>query len=193
MTPVLLTVDRLALREFAQDDWQAVHEYAADPEVVRYMTWGPNDEEQTRGFIRRGMAGQEEFPRRKYELAIVLQAETRLIGGCGIVVSDPDDNGGWIGYCFNRRYWGQGYATEAATALLAFGFAQLGLHRIWATCDPANLASAHVLEKSGMQREGHLREHKWEKGRWRDSLLYAVLEHEWRGRREATGGSLWPR
>jgi len=72
------------------------------------------------------------------------------------------------------------YATEAARALLTFGFGQLRLHRIFATCDPANTASARVLEKIGMQREGLLREHEWVKGRWRDSFLYAILDHEWK-------------
>ena len=61
-----------------------------------------------------------------------------------------------------------------------FGFGELGLHRIFATCDPRNIGSRRVLEKAGMQCEGILREHKWQKGEWRDSCLYAMLEHEWR-------------
>jgi ribosomal-protein-alanine N-acetyltransferase len=79
----------------------------------------------------------------------------------------------------NRKFWRQGYATEVAQALLKFGFNQLKLHRIFATCDPENIASAHVMEKIGMQQEGHIREHKLAKGKWRDSLLYAILDHEW--------------
>jgi ribosomal-protein-alanine N-acetyltransferase len=102
-----------------------------------------------------------------------------LIGACGIYVSNPDGQEGWIGYVFNRNFWGRGYATETAKALLKFGFNQLNLHRIFATCDPANIASAHVLEKISMQREGHLREHKMAKGKWCDLLLYAILDYEW--------------
>ncbi len=179
MKRLWLTTDRLLLRDFDELDWQALHEYACDPEVVRHMEWGPNTEEESRDFIRWAIAYQKEQRRRNYELAVVLKTEDRLIGGCGIHVSEPDSREGFIGYCFNRLFWGQGYATEAARALLEFGFNQLGLHRIFATCDPENIASAHVLEKIGMQREGHLREHKWAKGKWRDSLLYAVLEQEW--------------
>ena len=63
-------------------------------------------------------------------------------------------------------------------AIVEFGFSKLGLHRIFGTCDPANTASVRLLEKVGMQREGHLREHKWGKGKWRDSFLYAILEQE---------------
>jgi len=71
--------------------------------------------------------------------------------------------------------------TEAAQIIVGFGFEELSLHRIYATCDPANVRSAKVMEKLGMRWEGHFREHQFVKGTWRDSLLYAVLEHEWRG------------
>lgn len=179
MKHLSLTTERLVLREFDELDWQAVHEYASDPEVVRYMEWGPNTEDESRNFIRQAIAYQQEQPRRNYEFAVVLKARDRLIGGCGIHVSNPDSREGWIGYCFNRHFWGQGYATEAARALLTFGFDRLKLHRVFATCDPANIVSISVLEKIGMQREGHLREHKWAKGRWRDSFLFAILDHEW--------------
>jgi RimJ/RimL family protein N-acetyltransferase len=166
------------LRDLKEDDWQSVHSYASDPEVVRYMDWGPNTEEETRNFSQRAIASQREQPRRNYTLAIVLKGEDRLIGSCGLHVSNTDNREGWLGYCLNRDYWKKGYATETAQALLAVGFKQLGLHRVSATCDPANIASAHVLEKIDMQREGHLRERKWAKGRWRDSFLCAILNYE---------------
>lgn len=176
----VIRTQRLLLRDFEKTDWKAVHSYASDLEVVRYVDWGPNTEEETKNFIHQAVACQKEQPRRNYTLAIVLKTENRLIGGCGIHVSNPDNQEGWIGYCLNRSFWGQSYASETANVLLKFGFDQLKLHRIFATCDPANIASAHVLEKIGMKREGHLREHKWAKGKWRDSLLYAILDYEWK-------------
>lgn len=177
---VVIHTDRLVLRELDETDRQPVHSYASDPEVVQYMDWGPNTEEETKSFIRRSIDYQKKKPRQNYTLAITLKADDRLIGGCGIHVTNPDNQEGWLGYCLNRDFWRQGYATETAKALLEFGFKQLRLHRIYATCDPVNVASAHVLDKIGMQREGHLREHKWTKGRWQDSLLYAILENEWK-------------
>lgn len=179
MKHLLLTTKHLVLREFDELDWQAVHEYASDPEVVRYVKFGPNTKKETQDFVRRAIASQQEQPCRDYQFAVVLKTEEQLIGGCGINISNPDHREGWIGYCFNRHFWGQGYATEAAKVLLTFGFNQLKLHRIFATCDPKNIASKCVLEKIGMQREGLLREHEWVKGIWRDSFLYAILEHEW--------------
>ena len=71
-----------------------------------------------------------------------------------------------MGYELAPRYWGCGYATEAAAALLAFGFRELKLHRVWAQCIAENTASAHVLEKIGMRQEGRLREQERMQGRW---------------------------
>jgi len=61
---------------------------------------------------------------------------------------------------------------------LCSAFQDLGVHRVFATCDPANIASYRVMEKIGMKREGYMREHKFAKGKWRDSLIYSILEHE---------------
>ena len=74
----------------------------------------------------------------------------------------------------------KGYASEAAKEIIRFGFEDLNLHRIFATCDPNNIGSAKVLEKIGMKREGRLRQHKWRKGEWRDSFLYSILEQEYK-------------
>lgn len=171
-----LESERLLLRDFVEDDWRAVHGYSSDPEVVRFMVWGPNDEAQTHAFIKRMLAQPVQQPRSAYELAVVRKADGQLIGACGLRLRSVEDREGDIGYVFSRAAWGQGYATEAARTMIDAGFRQAGLHRIYATCDPRNLASARVLEKSGMQREGRLRQHKLAKGAWRDSLLYAVLE-----------------
>src|SRR3712207_3871409 len=72
--------------------------------------------------------------------------------------------------------------------MLDLGFRELGLHRIWADCDPANTASWRVLEKNGLRREGHLRENASIKGQWVDSLIYAVLSGEWMARPSASHG-----
>ena len=171
---------RLLLREFEEDDWRAVHEYGSDPEVVTFVPWGPNTEEESRDFIARQIALQGEHPRNHYGFAVILKHQNQLIGSIGLNVTSRDNREGWIGYCFTRSLWRRGYATEAAQAVVAFGFKQLGLHRIFATCDVENMASARVLQKTGMRREGHLREHNWQKGQWRDSFLYAVLEQDWK-------------
>jgi|RhiMetdeSRZDD1v2_1073273.scaffolds.fasta_scaffold194735_4 ribosomal-protein-alanine N-acetyltransferase len=180
MSLLPLQTDRLRLRDFVVDDWRAVHAYAADPEAVRYMEWGPNDEATTRMFVERVTAVQHAQPRLDFDLAITLRVSGELIGSCGFHIADPQNRAGWIGYILAPGHWGHGYATEAARALLRLGFVDCGLHRIWATCDPRNMASAHVLEKLEMRREGHLRENKLQRGNWRDSYLYAILDTEFR-------------
>jgi [ribosomal protein S5]-alanine N-acetyltransferase len=173
-----LETERLILRDFREDDWQSVQEYASDPEVVRYMFWGPNTEQQTKYFIRKVLAGQKEQPRISFDIVLINKADSRLIGAGGLYLRSAENKEGEIGYVLNRRFWNQGFVTEAARKLVAFGFKELGLHRIYATCDPANTGSFRVMEKIGMQREGYLRDHKLMKGTWRDSLLYSILEHE---------------
>jgi len=115
-------------------------------------------------------------------LAITLKETGQLIGGCSL--HKNKDEGASIGYTLNRQFWGKGYTTELARALLTFGFTQLNLHRIFALCDEENRTSAHVLEKIGMRREGHLIQDIRLKGQWRNSYLYAILEPEWRAGQE---------
>ncbi|MEN8173053.1 MAG: GNAT family protein [Chloroflexota bacterium] len=179
-TKIRLKTNRLILREYSRSDIESVHAYAKDPEVVSFMTWGPNTIDQTQSFIELTIAQQGELPRLHYHFAVV-QADTKIIiGGCGIHFQSDNLQIAYIGYTFNRYFWGHGFASESAKCLLQFGFEEHNANRIWATCDPENTASARVLEKVGMQREGRLREHKWHKGAWRDSYLYAILAHEWK-------------
>jgi ribosomal-protein-alanine N-acetyltransferase len=171
-----IITDRLLIRDFTHDDWLEVHTYASDPEVAKFMIWGPNNEEETKGFINSTIEMQQREPRVDFECAVILQETDQFIGGCGL---RKEGMIGEIGYCFNPHYWRKGYASEAASALIYYGFKELALHRIFATCRPDNIGSAKVMEKVGMQREGHLREHMWHKGKWHDSYLHSILENEW--------------
>ena len=173
-----ILIERLKLREITQNDFQAVHEYASDPETVRYMPFGPNTEEETREFIDRNLRRQKEQPRTDYGLGIVLKHEDRLIGACGI--HGVTEIQARIGYILNRSYWGYGYATEAAKGLVDHLFNELGVHRVYASCDPENHASVRVLEKVGMSLEGRLRENMIIHGEYRDSLIFGILVNEWK-------------
>jgi RimJ/RimL family protein N-acetyltransferase len=129
---------------------------------------------------------QEERPRTHFQLAIVLKETARLIGSCGIRqrpqvqygISSPSEAD--IGYELDSAHWDHGYATEAVERLLAFGFDELGLHRVWAFCLVENTASWRVMERAGLRREGLLRDNVWLRGRRWDTAVYGVLEGEWR-------------
>jgi ribosomal-protein-alanine N-acetyltransferase len=184
----VITTDRLVLRDFVPDDWREVHEYAVDPAVYKFMPWGPNSEEETREFVSRAIEKASRPVRLCYELAVTLRDGGKLIGGAGIRAANESFGSADMGYCLRHDAWGLGHGTEVARALIGFGFGTLGLHRIWATCDTENRASAAVLEKSGMTLEGVMRDDTWLRGKWRSSRLYAILEGEWdpRTRRERT-------
>jgi ribosomal-protein-alanine N-acetyltransferase len=180
---VVLASPRLRYRELALDDYDAVHAYASDPEVVRYLGWGPNTEQDTRDFLERAVAGASAEPREKHELAVVTADDGRLVGSVGLYLA-PADEQAMLGYCYHPDAWGRGLATEAAETMLDFGFGVLLLHRIWAGCDPDNVGSVRVLEKIGMTREGRLREATKIRGEFRDTLVYGLLAREWRARKE---------
>jgi len=179
----ILATDRLILREFVEDDWRATLAYQSDPLYLRYYAWTHRTENDVRAFVGAFIAQQAEQPRRKFQLALVLKENGRLVGSGGVRVNDPEGRQADIGYEIDPRLWGQGLATEAARELLRFGFDDLGMHRLSGDCVADNAASARVMEATGMRREAHLHESAWFKGRWWDTLVYAVLEDEWRAAR----------
>jgi len=176
-----IETDRLLLREFAEDDWHDVHAYAADPEVVKFMDWGPNTEEDTKAFIALAMDLQHQTPRRSYELAVVFKATGRLIGGASLRVQAGDPRTAELGYTFHPGAWGRGLATEAAKALVQFGFQRLGVQRVFATCRPENTASYRVLRKAGLHFEEYLQNVKIVRGQLVDAFLCGLAREEWAG------------
>ena len=176
---MILTTERLLLREFSDDDWLDLHAIESDPEVARYQAFEPRTPADAQAYLKRTMASAREEPRHTYDLAVVLRASGSLVGRCGLNITNADSREAVVWYTLHRSLWGQGYIPEALQCLVDFGFRELGLHRIWADCDPSNRASYRVLEKIGMRREGRLRENAWVKGAWVDSLIYAVLDREW--------------
>jgi len=173
---MIIETERLILRDFVANDFEDIHVYASEPAVVKYMLWGPNSKEDTQNYMNMLTDMQKQKPRIGYELAVVTKENNQLIGGCGIHIVSPSQ--GELGYCFNHNYWGSGFASEAAAALVKYGFRELGLNRIYATCRPGNVGSAKVMRKIGMTYEGHLREHLHSKGKWHDSYQYSILESE---------------
>jgi RimJ/RimL family protein N-acetyltransferase len=167
-----LVTERLVLREYAADDFDAVHRFASDPDSVRFVAWGPNTREQTRGFIEYWLEEQAASPRTGFTFAVT-EPGGEPFGSVGLYRNG--DHQADIGFTISPDRWGAGYATEAGRALLRFGFEELGIHRIYATCRPDNVGSWRVLEKIGMSREGLMRGHILIRGEWRDSLLYAAI------------------
>jgi RimJ/RimL family protein N-acetyltransferase len=176
-----ITTERLILREFVADDWPAVLAYQSDPRYLRLYAWTGRAEPEVRAFVQMFLEQQAAQPRREFQLAMTLPGNEWVIGNCGLRRKSENDWEADIGYELAPEHWGKGYATEAARALIAFGFRELGLHRLSAWCVADNTASARVLEKCGLRLEGRLRENEFYKGRWWDTLLYGMLKSEWSG------------
>ena len=168
---------RLTLRDFRASDVDGVFAYASDPEVTRFMFYGPCDKADTQAYLHRMLQSQTEVPRRTWEVAVVRTGDGQLIGACDLTLEEALTAD--VGYILARDAWGQGYATEIARTLLRAGFEQLGLQRIFAICDMRHLASVHVLEKAGLRRETTLYGYKEAKGRAWDMYRYALTYHEW--------------
>jgi ribosomal-protein-alanine N-acetyltransferase len=179
---VQINPSRLLLREYVEDDWRAVLEYQRDPRYLRFYAWNDRTEQDARAFVQQFIEARLEQPRTKFAFAVTLRATGEVIGNCNIRKNQSEDRVAEIGYELAPAHWGNGYATEAACAIVAMGFNELKLHRIAAWCIAENTASARVLEKIGMRLEGRLREQEWMKGRWWDALLYGILEEEWTAR-----------
>ncbi len=177
----MIETHRLCIRSFRQDDWQAVHAYSTDPKVVQYVPGEFPSEAQTQAVIRSWMHGQTDDPPH-YDFAVTVPPDDFVIGWCCLQVSSSDTRLGELMYVFNRQFWKQGYASEAAQAIVNYGFSELKLHRIWATCRPENIGSWRILEKLGMQREGLLRENTWIRGSWYNSYLYGIIDYEWKAK-----------
>ncbi|MDQ7094454.1 GNAT family protein [Desulfosporosinus sp. PR] len=172
-----LETDRLFIRELDYKDFDDIHRIKSNEEVVRYITWGPNDEIQTRKALDKQIGFQEDLDRTKYVLGIVLKSIDQLIGNG--LMSIKDNETGEIGYFFHPEYWGKGFGTETGRALIKFGFAKLNLHRIIAMCDVENAASIKILKKLGMRQEGHFIKDQKIRGVWRDNLLFALIREEY--------------
>jgi len=174
-----LTTERLILREFRENDWPDVLAYQANPLYLRFYEWTGRTSEAVQEFVQMFLDQQQEQPRTKFQFAVTLKSNYQLIGTCGIRIASADAHEGDIGYELSPKHWGQGYTTEAARAVVQFGFTELRLHRIWSWCIADNVGAARVLEKLGMRLEGRLRDKEYFKGRWWDTLLFAILDHEW--------------
>ena len=178
----VLTGPRVVLRRFQPADVAGFVAYRSSAEVARFQSWdAPYPLAEGEGFIRRMMNQHPDTAGDWFQFAVALRPAGPLIGDCAAMTRADDPRQCEIGFTIAGEHQGHGYATEAAGLLVGYLFADRGKHRITACCDARNTASAAVLERLGMRREGHLRESTWAKGEWTDDLLYALLRHEWRG------------
>jgi RimJ/RimL family protein N-acetyltransferase len=175
-----LTGDRVVVRRFRLADVAEFVAYRSCARVARFQSWDtPYPREEGERFIRQMMRQHPDTAGEWFQFAVALRPGGQLIGDCAAMPQSDDPRQCEIGFTLASEYQGHGYATEAARLLVGYLFTERGKHRVTASCDARNAASASVLERLGMRQEGHLRQGTWAKGEWTDDLLYGLLHHEW--------------
>lgn len=179
-----IETERLLLRPFTRGDVDAVFAYRQRDDVARFLFDEPMSRESCAEAVQ-ARVGQTGFEKEgdKIFLAVERRDDRAMIGEVSLILRSAGARQAELGYIFHPEFHGYGYATEAGDAVLRLGFAGAGMHRIYAQCDARNTASARVMERLGMRREAHFREHALVKGVWDEELIYAILEDEWRARR----------
>ena len=174
--PLPIETSRLRLRRFAPGDLAAYHALRAREDIHRWLYTEPATEAESRASLEQRMA-------RPVETGVPLVAEIaatgEFAGDVSLMVGEHRQ--AEIGFVFDPRHQGRGYATEASAAVVALAFDVYDVHRVYGRLEARNIASARVLEKLGMRREAHLVENEWVKGEWQSELIYALLAREWRG------------
>lgn len=174
----MIQTQRLVIRAFRPGDAEALYEYLSNPLTYRFEPGEPITFEQARGLALERSQGSDFW-------AVEWMEAQKLVGHLYFKQVEPAELLTWeLGYIFNPAYQNQGYASEAAAALVRYGFEHWGIHRVTAHCNPQNIASWKVMEKIGMTREGHLRQniffHRDAKGEpiWIDSFEYGLLQDD---------------
>lgn len=173
-----LETPRLLLRRITVEDLEDVFDYAHDPRTSEYLLWSPHE---TKFFTRNYLQYlQKAYAKGTFQdFAVVWKENGKMIGTAGYTTIDERHSRAEIGYVLHPDYWGMGIAAEAAEELLAFGFREMGLHRIEAHYMVENTRSRRVMEKCGMHFEGVLQESMFVKGAYRDIGICAILQEEY--------------
>jgi RimJ/RimL family protein N-acetyltransferase len=176
--------DRLLLRPLHEADAAALVAYHSSADVHRFLPMDPMDTDGVLQRLRHGLWSRSTLDEEGdiLFLGVELIATGELIGDMMLRWLSAKDRCGEIGYVINPAHGGNGYATEAARAILHLGFDELGLHRMIARIHPANTASLRLAERLGMRREAHLVQNHWHKDGWADEVDFGLLEDEWNER-----------
>ncbi len=174
--PERFETERLILRKPRLDDAPAIFTaYAQDPEVTRYLTWRPHkDVEETYAIVKLMLKLWDEG--KAYSYAITFRDSGSVVG---MIAMHPDGFKVGIGYVLAHPHWGKGYMTEALRTIVKWALSRPDVYRVFAICDVENPASARVMEKAGMLREGLLRRnsiHPNVSAEPRDSFIYATVK-----------------
>ena len=172
----ILETERLVLRKLKIEDADEMYIYASNDDVTKYVLWDSHTSpEQTKRFLQFMI---DKYEQENYAWAVTLKDSDEFIGTIDYVMLDHNEHIGEIGYALSHLYWGKGYMSEAAKAILHYGFTELHLERIQARCFAENIGSERVMQKAGMVYEGTMRKAKLAKGTYYDLKMYSMIREE---------------
>lgn len=166
----ILETDRLILRPITLEDAEDLFEYASDDENTKHTFPTHKSIEETEWVIANLFMSAP-----LGNFAIELKENNKMIGTCDLRVNEGEKSAE-LAYAINKKYWGNGYAPEAAKKLLDLAFNDLKIERLWAKFSSQNPASGRVMEKIGMEKEGVLRHTKNLCGDFVDQVVYSRIE-----------------
>ncbi|MGE4063871.1 MAG: GNAT family N-acetyltransferase [Rhodospirillaceae bacterium] len=170
---------RLHIRDYTVADTPAVFQYVSDPAYWQHQRSEPPSAQQIDTLIKWVVNEQATTPRLAYFLAVTSKTTGEIIGEAVLKITNAAERQGELGFGIAPRFWKQGYGTEVTAAILEAAFSQLKLHRLSGQCSPENKGSIRVMQKTGMAREGLLRDVHFGRGKWWSTVIYGVLEHEY--------------
>jgi len=172
---VTLETERLILRKFTKEDAEAVfRNWASDDEVTKYLTWPTHRSVEASAWYM-DFCLESYKKDDSYQWGIELKETGELFGNISVVRMNEDVDSVELGYVIGRRFWGNGYTTEAVKAVIRFLFEEVGANRIAARHDPNNPNSGRVMQKAGMQYEGTLRQCDRNNQGIVDCAVYSIL------------------
>ena len=173
-----LETKRLILRRIAMRDAGDIFAYSKDPEVARHVLWSAQkDISEAKDYCR--------FMMKRYRCdqpsswGIIEKATGRLVGTIGYMDYNEDNATVEVGYSLARWLWNGGYMTEALARVIEYTFEAMDINRIEAQHELTNPPSGRVMQKCGMKKEGELRQRLYNKGRYVDVALYAILKEDY--------------
>jgi len=184
--PSPLRTSRLVLRTMTANDVDDIHSYQSRPDVCRYVPFEPRSRDEVAAKVSEHSTALVLSEEGDYwQLAIERQDDPgRVIGDVYFTIKSTANASAEIGWTLHPDFTGQGFATEAAGAILDIAFRELNLHRVSAELDPRNEASVALCKRLGMRREAYFVEDMWFKGEWGDTEIYAILAREWAAPRD---------
>ena len=154
---MMIETERLTISPIKEIDYEDICEYGSDEETGQYMIYWPKTKEEIRAFINDCISSMSLESPTWYEFVLRLNKTSKVIGNISLIIKDSEAEIGWIS---NKKYWNNGYMSEAVKAIINYAFNNLYICKIVATCTDKNVGSFRVMEKCNMKMSNVEKNHK---------------------------------